>query len=354
MTIQLIVDDRERAITPYLAGFSYLKIVRLANGDYNILVNKKLVMTIERKTLEDYASSRKDGRHANVINLLKLREKTNCQIMYIIEGDLSPNDDTEYAGIKYKHIKTSIIHLQTQFGIQIMRSKSKVETAKFLMDLCKSYLERSIMFDIESIKLISLDNVFKCNNNYYRLHQVENPVELYLDMPIKNIILYDNIVDSFNKLEIEKNNLELTNAIMDVNVKLDDKDEEQLLYIKEEKNILDLKIQMWMNVTGIGPQTAIALANYTVLNIFKLYNESKLSSIQMPNGSNITTKVITIINNIFDKDKYLSCQIELLCGIKGIGKSTAIQIINNNKNIYNILINFENQKNSKILKFFNI
>ena len=89
MKFKLIIDDRERSIYPYLEtelyNIEYI-IKRINIGDYSIIDDSnKIIVCFERKTLEDLASSIKDGRYGNKESMIELREKTNCKLFYIIE-----------------------------------------------------------------------------------------------------------------------------------------------------------------------------------------------------------------------------------------------------------------------------
>ena len=96
--MEIIVDDREKAVFPYLedASHKYLidyKIQRNEVGDYAICYKGYIMMIIERKTWEDLAASMRDGRKTNVQKLISVREKTGCQIAYLIEGNATPPFD---------------------------------------------------------------------------------------------------------------------------------------------------------------------------------------------------------------------------------------------------------------------
>ena len=87
----IIIDSREHKIIKELEirlGDKYkdmVKVEMLSIGD--ILVGD---MVIERKTLEDLASSIIDGRYTEQsIRLEECRQENNNKIYYFIEGDLT-------------------------------------------------------------------------------------------------------------------------------------------------------------------------------------------------------------------------------------------------------------------------
>lgn len=137
---KLVADTREMQVMKnkdHLAGVNY-EIKQITHGDYNIIYDNKLIMTIERKSLTDYAASIRDGRHENFKKLIELRSKTGCRIVYIIEGDAFPAPTTKYARIPYANIQSSIFHFMMRDGFQFIYTKDSVHTAQTLRALMAS------------------------------------------------------------------------------------------------------------------------------------------------------------------------------------------------------------------------
>src|SRR5689334_4265706 len=129
MTFYLILDKgRERKVTPYIYNeINQNQIIekQLAIGDYLIIElldddkkissaneedllcseNIKVHACIERKSLNDFASSIADGRYYNKKNMMELRMRTECKLFYIVEGAGFPDYSTTYGkrngGIPY-------------------------------------------------------------------------------------------------------------------------------------------------------------------------------------------------------------------------------------------------------------
>ncbi len=140
MTTKLIIDDRERAVTckAELKEIPH-EIMRMEQGgDYLLVKDGSILACIERKSLDDFAASIKDGRSENIKKLIAFRAKTNCRIIYLIEGKLNPNPTEEFAHIPYKTIKSSINHLIIRDGVCILRTLDTNDTAKTLVDLVHS------------------------------------------------------------------------------------------------------------------------------------------------------------------------------------------------------------------------
>jgi ERCC4-type nuclease len=140
--IKLIIDDRERAISIHKAEWNDIKyeITRITTADYIVVneTNETVLAVIERKSLEDFAASIKDGRSENIAKLCEFREKTSCRILYLIEGDMSPKQEKEYCHIPYKTIESAIFHLIIRDNICVLRTIDTLDTAKTLMRFVRS------------------------------------------------------------------------------------------------------------------------------------------------------------------------------------------------------------------------
>lgn len=147
----LICDTREKHVTRHQNEFFNIsmEIKQITTGDYAVLSpNNNILATIERKSLEDFAASLKDGRMSNTQKMINLRNETGCRIIYIIEGPAFPSPDNYFGNIPYKHIESAIFHMMVRDNVTVLRSDNSLGTAKLLsrfvlsMDsLCRSYGE---------------------------------------------------------------------------------------------------------------------------------------------------------------------------------------------------------------------
>jgi ERCC4-type nuclease len=149
---RLVIDSRERHILRHADILATIRheVVQMTTGDYSIIDPADRVMAIlERKTLNDFGASIKDGRIANKEKLVKLREKTGCTIVYIVEG-INPgnsslssnptqtaantliNPDAVYNGIKYSSIESHIFHLMVRDNITVLYTMNTIDTAHIL------------------------------------------------------------------------------------------------------------------------------------------------------------------------------------------------------------------------------
>lgn len=163
--VSLIIDNRERAIFPFLdmeiKTFLYEK-KQLNTGDFLIVAKPLEVMRtnkdhasiadqflenlynikacIERKTYTDFAASFRDGRYKSELKkMLELREKTNCQLFFIIEGTAFPSIGRTFARIPYVCILGAINKLMIRNNIFIIQTENEQHTARKLNELLTTY-----------------------------------------------------------------------------------------------------------------------------------------------------------------------------------------------------------------------
>ena len=125
--MHVIIDDRERAIFPYLDRPSAeykipYKIQRINVGDYAICAGTEIKVIIERKTWADLAASFRDGRKENVAKLISARQETNCTLIYLIEGHTCPRPGALFGRIPYANLRAHLDHLAFRDNIHIIHS----------------------------------------------------------------------------------------------------------------------------------------------------------------------------------------------------------------------------------------
>ena len=143
--MEIIVDDRERAVIPFMEELSNklhlnYKVQRNEVGDYAIVYRGYILLIIERKTWEDLSSSFRDGRKENVEKLKELRERTGCQIAYLIEGNATPAIDKKYGRLPIRNLRAHLDHLAFRDGVHMVYSKDPEYTAGRLFELAANYL----------------------------------------------------------------------------------------------------------------------------------------------------------------------------------------------------------------------
>lgn len=143
--LKLCIDDRERAISLQRDCFILpTEIKRITIGDFALLrcgedgEDEEILAVFERKTLKDYASSIKDGRHENREKMLELRRETNCKVYYLVEGPLNPSPATAYGKISYSTLQSSMDHLTWRDDIHVLRTPNISGTIERLNSFCRS------------------------------------------------------------------------------------------------------------------------------------------------------------------------------------------------------------------------
>ena len=127
--MELIADDRERAVIETLKRNTAVTVKRITTGDYVFLFNGVIVLIIERKSLADLAASIKDGRMENNNKLLEAREQTNCKLVYIIEGPLNPSMSRKFGRIPYLYLQSKMDSIRFKHNISVIKTKDIEHTA---------------------------------------------------------------------------------------------------------------------------------------------------------------------------------------------------------------------------------
>jgi len=108
----------------------------LESSEYNY----EIKACIERKTYTDFAASFRDGRYKSELkNMLELRKKTNCQLFFIIEGTAFPSMNRSFSRIPYVCILGAINKLMLRDNIFIIQTENEQHTARKLNELLTSY-----------------------------------------------------------------------------------------------------------------------------------------------------------------------------------------------------------------------
>jgi hypothetical protein len=142
--MRLVVDDRERAIIPHFAE-SYqnfdIEITRVQIGDYNIMNSDgNILFCIERKTWTDLAQSICDGRTENISKMISLRNKTNCKLIYLMEGRARYAATKRFSHIPFKNLQAKLDHLTMRDNVYVIHSMSAGDTVDRLTQFIDNYL----------------------------------------------------------------------------------------------------------------------------------------------------------------------------------------------------------------------
>jgi ERCC4-type nuclease len=149
-TTNLIFDVREHDLIEQCQTiinnddtFSKINVLieQLPLGD--IIINNGFtdVLLIERKSINDLASSITDGRYEEQSFRLNGIEQNNHNIMYLIEGNLS--DLNKRVKISKQAIYSALLTLGLYKGFSIMRTMNLIETAEFVCNSAKKIMNNT-------------------------------------------------------------------------------------------------------------------------------------------------------------------------------------------------------------------
>jgi ERCC4-type nuclease len=139
----LAIDDRERAVIPYFDAIDQadcnVHVDRIQVGDYAVFCNEQLIMCIERKTWSDLAASIRDGRKNNVLKMIDARTRTNCRIIYLIEGPGRHKPSTKIGRIPFKSLQAHLDHLMLRDNVHIVFAANLRDVADRIMELIRGH-----------------------------------------------------------------------------------------------------------------------------------------------------------------------------------------------------------------------
>lgn len=134
----ILIDTRETELYNTIHDFNtnsdiIIEYSSLHLGDIHILNEKReLLLLIERKSINDLASSICDGRYKEQSMRLFHYNVPNHNIIYLIEGKVSELK-TRFSRIKPQALYSSMIVLQFFKGFSVFRTLDKQETVKYLL-----------------------------------------------------------------------------------------------------------------------------------------------------------------------------------------------------------------------------
>lgn len=277
---KLIIDARERNVTRHAKEFENItyEIKQITTADYVVVTpNNNVLVAIERKSLEDYAASLKDGRTDNISKLIKMREETGCRIMYIIEGPPCPPPDAFFGNIAYKNIESSMFHLMIRDGVSCIQTRDTLDTAKTLARL-----------------VLSMDTLIKaCIGARIEATKQVQPLA---NKPLDEVVAREQTQE------------ELTTALTRTHTKPDH----------------EIVREMWSCFRGIAVTTADDYSRKWSIGdiITKRTSRADIMNFKLSSGKSIGKNVINSLTGI---DKRV--EIKLLSSIPGISHSTAAELL---------------------------
>jgi ERCC4-type nuclease len=198
--MKIVVDYREAHLNSLLIseneGFGFNLITEnLSLGDIIIKDDEdNILLVIERKSVNDLASSIKDGRYAEQSYRLNLHPTHNHNIIYLIEG-LIRNYSSKFTRIKPNSLYSSVFSLNYYKGFSTFRTIDIEETAKWIIlitDKLNREKHRNPYYN-NTINATNAENPSNAANpsNAEKPSNAENTVNNYAS--VANIVKKNNI-----------------------------------------------------------------------------------------------------------------------------------------------------------------
>ena len=140
--MKIKIDNREHKLIKLMQalnrdyGFNIdIEVEKLDLGDLIILNEKdEEMLMIERKSLNDLASSIKDGRYAEQSLRLTNYPIHNHNIIYLLEGNMATWKN-KYTKMSAKTLYVTMFCLQYYKGFSVIKTNDIVETAEYILRL---------------------------------------------------------------------------------------------------------------------------------------------------------------------------------------------------------------------------
>lgn len=195
--MSIVIDCRERDL------IEMIKII-LENNNPELLIIEQLNLgdiiiddiIIERKTLNDLASSIIDGRYKEQGIRLQEAQKEGKKIYYFIEGNINNYKSNR---IKKETLISCIFTITYEKGMQVITTNNLRETAIFILQFrkkigCNKTIEKSILKKKNS-------NITKDNISEFMLCQIPSISKVNSDIILNKYGNINNLICELNKDE---------------------------------------------------------------------------------------------------------------------------------------------------------
>ena len=145
--MECVIDTREHKIKEYFLNHPKSKIKKciqvksLDIGDIVFQYQGKIILLIERKTMEDLGSSIRDGRHKEQKFRIMNSNIPLPNIIFLVEGKLK---DLDFGNIKKNTLQGAIHNTMFRDGIKVYRTVDVEETCFFIERFLDKFLKDGI------------------------------------------------------------------------------------------------------------------------------------------------------------------------------------------------------------------
>ena len=146
--VVLVLDNREHALIAELTlcGIPFTVAV-LDVGDILIQSDEgEPILVAERKTHADFASSLVDGRYREQRTRLMATRGQGVAVLYILEGEWSPNADRMFHGTSEIQIQRLTSRLILRYGMPVLFTSSLKDTARWCGRLFQQIVAENDVF----------------------------------------------------------------------------------------------------------------------------------------------------------------------------------------------------------------
>jgi ERCC4-type nuclease len=228
------------------------------------------LLIFERKSLNDLASSIKDGRYAEQSFRLDGYEPVpNHNIVYLIEGDISKYRENQYTRINRKTLLSSMFSILYYKGFSVVRTMNVVETSELIWSWGDK-LER----EMDEKKSKSGAN----KKAYYKSYNAAAPVAPVAPVAASDSNIAENKDNTQFHIELELETPE-GDERSDKNV-AQSYDYGSVIKVKKEKNANvtpeNIGVIMLSTIPGISSKTAISIMNEfkTIRQLIKSFEQN--------------------------------------------------------------------------------
>jgi ERCC4-type nuclease len=314
--MEIHVDDRERAVITHIEGVKSetikYQVKRLTVGDYAIIYRNYIMIIIERKTWADLAASMRDGRKANINKMISARDRSGCQLMYLIEGDPCPKHTKKYCRMPVKNLRAHLDHIAFRDGIHLMHTLNEKGTAERLFELARN------ITTIKPSMLTEIDHIIDEKKS-------KNNADAEPNTSCNNADAEPNT--SCNNADAEPNT-SCNNADAEPNV------DQSTILTEKQLSTVSTQEQLLMCLPSIGSVISTVMAE-SGITLIKLYNDltyEEVARLKYPTGNSVglvKAKKICGNRNHMNSESISSkkIQVRILSAIPLISKKTAVTIL---------------------------
>lgn len=149
--MKVVVDMRETALLsllpPLLTDLSGVTLERAALpiGDIAFSTDAGIAMILERKSIDDLASSHRDGRYKEQRARLLAQRGTGTSIGYLLEGS---GTTSSFAAERFSEadLRNAILRLQFRYTIPVIQTTSAADTASYIKSVVAALLRDPACF----------------------------------------------------------------------------------------------------------------------------------------------------------------------------------------------------------------